>query len=463
MTPGRDWPAKGFTMKKLSRRDFTTTTALAGVGTALAANRVPGANERIRLGFIGLGNRGDQVLDAFLGHRDALVTAVCDIHQPYLDFAAHKAGTRPRQFRDYRRLLDQGDVDAVVICTPDHWHALQTIHACQAGKDVYVEKPLSLCVAEGRRMVEAARRHRRVTQVGLFRRSSDFVREACEFVRGGGIGKVTVARAFHIQNEWPRGIGDPPDGRPPEGFDWDAWLGPAPRRPYNRNRAFYRFRWFYDSSGGQLTNFGVHYLDVIHWALGQDAPRAVTAMGGKYALEDNREVPDTLEVIWQYPGDTLVTFSQFNATAAPAGLRGGDVEFRGALGTLYLQGSGYEVVPDSLTAHEFPARTPLDRNLERDYRTGSRPRIRPRQARGAGPTAATAAHARNFLDCVRSRRRCNSDIESGHRSTTAALVGNVAHRTRTYLEWDGRAERFTNNREANRWLSYEYRLPYRLP
>jgi predicted dehydrogenase len=446
-------------MKKITRRDFTGAAAVAGVGTALSAGRVLGANNRVRLGFIGLGNRGDQVLDAFLTHRDAQVVAVCDLHQPYVDFAAHKAGTNPARLRDYRRLLDRNDVDAVVICTPDHWHALMTIHACEAGKDVYVEKPLSLCVVEGRRMVEAARRHRRVTQVGIMRRSSDVIREACDFVRGGGIGKVTVARAFHIQNEWPRGIGNPPDEQPPAGFDWDAYQGPAPRRPYNRNRTFYRFRWFYDYSGGQLTNFGVHYLDSIHWALGQDAPRAVTAMGGKWALTDNREIPDTLEVLWHYPGDTLVTFSQFNANAAPAG-RTGEVEFRGTLGTLYLRGNGYEVVPDSLTPNEFPARTPLNRTLERNYMTGARPRLQPRQVRGSD---ATAAHARNFLDCVRSRRPCHCDIETGHRSTTAALIGNIAHKTRTCLEWDARAERFSNSEAANRGLSYAYRAPYRLP
>jgi predicted dehydrogenase len=448
-------------MTHMTRRRFTTTSALAGVSTALSASRVLGAGERIRLGFIGLGNRGDQVLDAFLEHRDAQIVALCDIYQPYVDFAARKVGGNPAKLRDYRRLLERRDVDAVVICTPDHWHALQTIHACQAGKDVYCEKPLSLCVAEGRRMVDIARRHHRVTQVGLHRRSSEFVRSACDFIRGGGIGKVSVARAFHIQNEWPRGIGNPPDGTPPEGVDWEAWQGPAPRRPYNVNRSFYRFRWFYEYSGGQLTNMGVHYLDAIHWALGHDAPRAVTALGGKWAgIEDNREIPDTLEVVWQYPGNTLVTFSQFNATAEPAGIHNGEIEFRGTLGTLYLQSNGYEVVPDNLAVRDFPARTPLDRAGERGYRTGARPRIRPRQVRGNAPTS---AHARNFLDCVRSRHRCNCDIEIGHRSTTAALIGNIAHKTRSLLEWDGQAERFTNNREANRGLSYEYHAPYRLP
>ncbi len=447
-------------MRRPSRRDFGKAAAAAGLATALSARRAHGANERIRVGFIGVGNRGDQVLDAFLKHKDADVVALCDLYQPYLGFAAKKVGTGPATGKDYRRLLDRKDIDAVVICTPDHWHALQTIHACEAGKDVYVEKPLSLCVAEGRAMVEAARKHKRVTQVGLHRRSSAFCREAAEIVRKGGIGHVTVARAFHILNESPKGIGNPPNEQPPEGFDWEAWLGPAPKVPYNRNRAFYRFRWFYDYSGGQMTNFGVHYLDVIHWALGHDAPLAVTAMGGKFGGYDNREVPDTLEVLWTYPGNTLVTFSQYNATAAPAGLRGGEIEFRGTKGTLYLQGNGYEVVPDALSPNEVPARTPIHRELERGWRKGSKPVIEARKGSGK---ADTADHARNFLDCVRSRAACNADIETGHRDTSAALIGNVAHRTRSYLEWDAKAERFTNNTAANKYLRYEYRAPYSLP
>jgi predicted dehydrogenase len=447
-------------MKHPTRRQFTKASAAAGLATALATRRVWGANERIRLGFIGLGNRGDQVLDAFLPHKDAEVVALCDLWQPYLDFAAHKVGNSPKTCKDYRRLLDQRDLDAVVICTPDHWHALMTIDACAAGKDVYVEKPLSLCVAEGRRMVEAARRHQRVTQVGIQRRSSGFCREACELVRKGGLGTITVARAFHILNETPRGIGNPANEEPPEGFDWDAWLGPAPKVPYNRNRAFYRFRWFYDYSGGQLTNFGVHYLDLIQWGLGHDAPRAVTAMGGKYGGYDNREVPDTLEVLWQYPGNTLVTFCQYNATAAAAGLHGGEVEFRGTKGTLYLRHDGYEVVPDVLSPNEVPARRPTDRAVERSYRKGAKAVIAPLKVTGK---ADTTDHARNFLDCVRSRHRCNCDIETGHRETTAALIGNIAHKMKSYLEWDAESERFPNHAAANKLLRYEYRRPYQLP
>ena len=447
-------------MSRFTRRDFAKTLAVAGASTALSALRVRGANDRIRIGFIGLGNRGDQVLDGFLAHQDAEVIAICDLHQPYLDFAAHKIGTSPKQFRDYRNVLELKEVDAVAICTPDHWHALQTIHAFQAGKDVYGEKPLSLCVAEGRRMVEAARKYNRVTQVGLTRRSAPACKEAADLIRSGEIGKITAIRSFHIQNEWPKGIGDPPDGDPPAGFEWEAWLGPAPKVRYNRNRAFYRFRWFYDYSGGQLTNFGAHYLDFAHWALGQDAPLAVTAMGAKLAVEDNREIPDTLEVLWTYPGGTLVTFSQFNANAARADLRDSTMEVRGTKGTLYLTWNGYEVVPEKITDKVFPALTPLDRSLSGDYESGRKPLIEAKKFEDKDPTA---LHARNFLDCVRSRKPCNCDIEIGHRSTATTLIANIALKTKSYLEWDAKAEKFTNHPAANKYLSYEYRAPYKLP
>jgi predicted dehydrogenase len=447
-------------MPHYTRRQFGQAAAVASIGTALSARRVLGANDRVRVGFIGVGNRGDQVLDGFLKHADAEIVALCDIHPAYVDFAAKKAGGQPQPFKDYRKLLEMKDLDAVAVCTPDHWHALQMIHACEAGKDVYVEKPASLVVAEGRAMANAARRFKRVVQVGLQRRSSAFVREAVQRVRGGSIGKVTVVRSFHIQNEWPKGIDNPPDEAPPPGFDWDAWLGPAPKKAYNRNRTFYRFRWFRDYSGGQLTNFGVHYMDVIQWALGQDAPLAVTAIGGKFAVADNREVPDTLEVLWLYPNGTLVTFSQYNATAAPAGLKGGEIEFRGTKGTLYLRGNGYEIVPDEITPNAFPARTPVDRTLERGWRTGAKPLIEPASASGQ---VDTADHVRNFLDGVKSRGSVNCDMETGHRSTAATLLGNIAYDLKAHLQWDGQRERFTNDDRANQRLDYAYRPPYKLP
>jgi predicted dehydrogenase len=232
--------------------------------------------------------------------------------------------------------------------------------------------------------------------------------------------------------------------------------------PYNPNRTFYRFRWFFDYSGGQVTNFGVHYLDFIHRALGVNAPLAVTTMGGKVALEDNREIPDTLEALWQYPGGTLVSFSQFNASAAPAGVRGGEVEFRGTKGTLYLQGNGYEVVPDAITPNEFPVQSPIDRAGSHRWRTGEKPILEPMKVVRTN-SANTTPHARNFLDCVKSRERCHCDIETGHRSTSTTLIANIAYKTKAHLQWDAQAEQFTNNSEANKLLSYTYRKPYQFP
>jgi predicted dehydrogenase len=435
---------------------------IAGAATALGATRAAGASDRVRLGFIGLGNRGDQVLDAFLEHKDCEVVALCDLSPAYMEFASKKAGTTPKQFKDYRQLLDMKEVDAVVIATPDHWHALQAVAACQAGKDVYVEKPLSLCIAEGRTIAEAVKKHGRVCQVGIHRRSVAVCREAADFVRGGGLGKITAARAFHIQNEWPNGIGNSPDGNPPDGFDWDAWLGPAPKKAYNKNRTYYRFRWFFDYSGGQVTNFGVHYIDFIQWALGAEAPLSVTALGGKpAALADNREIPDTLEAVWQYPGGTIVTFSQFNASASQWSLPGCEVELRGTKGTLYLFGNGYEVVPDPISNDEFPARTPLTRQQDSRYRRDAKPLIEAKKVRAQG-TGDTAPHARNFLDCVKSRAKCNCDIETGHRSTSATLLANIALKTHTVVDWDAKTERCVGNPEANKLLSYKYRAPYKL-
>jgi predicted dehydrogenase len=207
----------------------------------------------------------------------------------------------------------------------------------------------------------------------------------------------------------------------------------------------------------------VHYLDFIHAALGQEAPLAITAMGGKLAaLEDNREIPDTLEAIWAYPGGTLVTFSQFNATAATWSLPRCEVELRGTKGAMYLYGNGYEVFPDPISLDEFPARSPLTRESDGQYRKGAKPMIEPVKLAGKA-SSDTAFHARNFLDCVKSRQKCNCDIETGHRSTSATLLANVALKTKSYLEWDAKFERFTNNPEANKLLSYAYRAPYRLP
>ncbi len=447
-------------MSESTRRNFARASLIG----ALSYSRVMGANDRVRMGYIGLGNRGDQVHDAFLEHGDQQTVAVCDLKDSYMDFAIKKSRATPKKYTDYKKLLEDKDVDAVVVATPDHWHALMFIDACNAGKDVYVEKPLSLTVHEGRRMVEVGRQTNRVTQVGIQRRSAAFLKEAAEFVQSGGIGKVTVARSYHIMNQAPAGIGNPPDSAPPNAAEWDQWLGPAPKVPYNQNRMYYDFRWFYNYSGGQLTNFGVHYMDMLRWCLGKEYPRAVTAMGGKYATEDNREIPDTMEALWEFEGGpvgpTMVMFAQYNANAAPGNnMPGSEMELRGTKGTMYIYSTRWEVVPEKVTQMAAFARTPLDRDSEKAYNPSKKAVIQAKSGKGS---LDTAFHTRNFLDCVKSRAKCNCDIEIGHRSTSATLIANVALRTKSYLEWDGKAERFTNNEGANRYLQYKYRAPYKL-
>ena len=438
---------------KLTRRVFAATAM-----TALSYRRVMGANERVRMGYIGLGNRGDQVHDAFLEYGDQDTAAVCDLRDDYMDFAIKKSHASPKKYTDYRKLIEDKSLDAVVIATPDHWHALMFVEACRAGKDVYCEKPLSLTVAEGRKMVDTWVATKRVAQVGIQRRSAKYLQEAVEFVKAGGIGEVTVARGFHIQNEWPTGIGNKPDGPAPSEKEWDQWLGPAPYVPYNRNRSFYNFRWFYNYSGGQLTNFGVHYVDMLRWLIGKDSPKTVTALGGHFVIKDNREIPDTLMVTWDY-GGVLMMFEQINANAAPPNIQGSEMELRGTLGTMYIHSNRWEVVPEKVTDLEFPPRTPLDRVIEKAWNPSKATRIEGKVVKGI---VSNMPHARNFLDCVKSRAKCNCDPLTGFLSTSATQIANIALKTRSTLEWDAKAEKFTNNNAANQYLEYKYRAPYKL-
>ena len=288
-------------------------------------------------------------------------------------------------------------------------------------------------------MVEAARRNKRVVQVGLHRRSSKLYLGLSEMVRGGAIGKVTVARAYRLSNMWPMGIGKAEDTKPPEGLDWDLWLGPRPARGYRDTILPYKFRWWglYSS---QVANWGVHYLDAIRWLTGEEAPASVSALGGRFALDDDRTIPDTMEVTFEFASGRLAVFGQYEASGNPA-LHSGEIELRGTQGTLYANERGYEIVPER--GGQFQER---------------KPRMEPQEIKGTDGDL-TEQHARNFLDCVKSRETPNADIEIGHRSTTFSLLANVSLATRSRLEWDPKTET-TNNPEANKLLSYEYRKPW---
>jgi predicted dehydrogenase len=448
----------------LTRRSFTKA-AIAGaaagaVPKAVRAGRVAGANDRVRIACIGLGYRGVQDLHAFLAHKDAEIVALCDVYEPYLNGQFDKIhphfkalsyrvpsglpefGGPVERHKDFRRILDKKDVDAVIIATPDHWHAVQTIMACDAGKDVYIEKPLSLTVREGRRMVAAARRNNRVVQVGTQRRSSKLYRQVAELVQSGAIGKVTVARAGLTNNMSPDGIGKVPDSAPPEGLDWDMWLGPHPEQPFNLNLLPYKFRWWKLYSS-QMANWGAHYLDAMRWINHETAPSSISAHGGIFAVNDCRTIPDTAEAIFEHASGMLTIFSTFEASGQPL-LRTGEIELRGTLGTLYASMDRIEIFPERGGAFQDP-----------------KPRIKPVVISNKdGYKELDEAHARNFLDCVKSRQQPNCDIEEGHRSTSYALLANIALATKSRLEWDAQAERFTNNDAANELLDYEYRQPW---
>jgi predicted dehydrogenase len=448
----------------IHRRAFTKTT-LAGTAAVMApavarAGRVIGANDRVRIGCLGLGYRGVQVLNAFVTQKDAQIVALCDVYEPYLNGQFDQIhphfkkltyrvpsklpdfGGPIERHKDFRRVLDMKDVDAVIVATPDHWHALQTILACQATKDVYCEKPLSLTVREGRRMVEAARRYNRVVQVGTQRRSSAMYAKLAEIVQSGAIGKVTVARAALTDNMAPDGIGKLADSDPPPGLDWDLWLGPRPERPFNLNILPYKFRWW-NVYSSQMANWGAHYLDAMRWILHETAPSSVSAHGGVFAVNDCRSIPDTAQAIFEHASGVLTIFSTFEASGQPL-LSRGEIEFRGTLGTAYANMNRIEVIPERGGAFQDP-----------------KPRMKPIELSNRdGYGELDNGHARNFLDCVKSRQRPACDVEEGHRSTTYAHLANIALATKARLDWDAQAERFTNNDAANELLDYEYRQPW---
>ncbi|MEM6471304.1 MAG: Gfo/Idh/MocA family oxidoreductase [Planctomycetota bacterium] len=426
---------------KSNRRRFTAALA-AGTATSLARGSAAAeAGDRVRLGVIGTANRGGQLIKAFLPHEDCEIVALCDVDSMALEKAASKV-KGAETYRDFRKVIDRSDVDAIVIATPDHWHALQTILACEAGKDVYVEKPLSITVREGRAMVEAARRNQRVVQVGTHRRSSVLYRELAPQVQAGRIGKVCVSRAFRTSNMFPGGIGRLPTSPAPETLDWDMWLGPRPAREYQDNIAPYKFRWWQQYSS-QMGNWGVHYLDAIRWCTGDVAPSSVCAMGGIFAVDDDRTIPDTLQVTFEFDSGRLAIFGQYETSGRP-GLPQGEIELRGTDGTCYVTEREYEIIPE--TGGQFAKRGP---------------RMKPEKKEIDGGNARlTQDHARNFLDCVKTREEPNADVEIGHRSTTMSLIANISLSVGRRLEWNAAQERFVDDAEANDLLHYEYRDPW---
>lgn len=428
---------------ELSRRKFIALAsggalATAGPQAAPALGNAD-ASDKVRLGFIGLGGRGGGHLLEFKDRfsRETEIVALCDVDSRRLYEASRAVDGAPAKETDFRKVLDRKDVDAVIIAPPDHWHAIAAVRACEAGKDVYVEKPLGHDIREGRLVADAARKHGRIVATGLQQRSGPHFIEAVKRIQAGEIGKVTFVNAW---NAWrpaemggggPGGQATPPDSDPPEGVDYDAWLGPASKAPFNPWR--FHFYWYFswNFSGGMVSDWGVHLFDVVSWALGPDI-NAVSAEGGKLYFKDLRETPDTASVAFDCPGFTLsYTMRHANGLSLYGDMDHG-LDFCGDRGTLRINRKGFELVPENDRAHPVVVR---EQGMD-------------------------LHHKKDFLECLRSRRKPRCDAEDGHRSSTFGHLANISLRVGRRIRWDPRAETILDDPQASALLRREYRTPW---
>jgi predicted dehydrogenase len=452
----------------MNRRDLFKNAALAGAAAtgALSQQARAAANDRIGIGVIGCGGMGCMDLADFRKQPEVEIVAVCDVYEKNLKTAHRLTEGKARTYSDFRKLLEDRAVDAVVIATPDHWHPLITVAACDAHKDVYVEKPVSNVVREGRLMVDAARRNQRIVQVGLQQRSGSHFQRAAHIVSSGEIGQVHYAQAWIHENGSAEGLGTPPDSDPPAGLDYDLWLGPAPKVAFNPARFLGNWRSFFAYGGGRITDWGVHLVDIVHMAMGVDRPQTVTASGGKLYVKDHRDTPDTHEVTWEYPGFllhyTCLHHNSYGHNGDPGHkpFGGYGIQFHGTLGTLFVDRAGYEVTPQ-MKDHTEPGG--ISSRAAYDDLTGVSMYYELEGVAGRGTSSVQhVPHVQNFLKCLKTRERPTADIEIGHRTTTACHLGNIALRLGQKLKWDGEAERFTGNDDANRMLVRDYRAPWKL-
>lgn len=439
-------------MPKQTRRSFVKKSALAGAFTAISAKSYRATfaaetpSERVRIGMIGVGNQGGPRNNTKYFLRN--IEAMCDLDSKYLA----EASTYVKQEDDrsvtttdeYRRLLDSKDLDAVVVTVPDQWHAKMTIEACQAGKDVYCEKPLTLVIGEGRPMIEAARQHERIVQTGTMQRSGIEFKLVTDFVRSGALGKVQEVNVTLPGPNWiDRAKSPVANSTPPAGFDFDRWLGPAPERPYNKNRVHYLFRFYWDYSGGQQTNFGAHHLDTAQWGLGMDDSGPVSVEGtADYHPKGWYETPDKTVMRYTYPGDIVMNCYQTPGTKSNKQ----GTEFVCEQGSVFVWRGGVVATPEVLDQMDIPQ--PLVRDQGAINLPASEKRF------------ANHAHVKNFIDCVKSRDTPAADISIGHRSATVCHLGNIAVRTGKKITWNPTTETIENDAAAAKWLTKEYRKPY---
>jgi predicted dehydrogenase len=415
-------------------------TARADVYKSILPQTVIGANEKILTGHIGLGGMGKRNLEFVVRRDDMQPIAVCDLlplhreHGVDITSAKHPA---PSSHVYHEEVIANKDVDAVVIVTPDHWHAIMTMMACDAGKDVWCEKPLTTSIAEGQPIIDAVRRNNTVLQCGNFQRSGAHFQEVVEMISGGHIGQVARVETWIHDGMKIDGIGSPPDGDPPEGVDWDRYLGWTEKVPFNKNRYLYNFRWFLEYSGGKMTDWGAHLIDIVLWAMGEDkSVRSVSASGGNYVLQDNRTTPDTLEVLYEFD-DYILSFSNRVYNGFVERNRYG-IMFYGTLGTMYVDRKGYKIMSQRANGgcEEKEITGVVEGNMNK-------------------------AHWQNFVDCVRSRKDPISSVESAFNTALVCHMGTTAYVAEGKLEWDEKKQRFAGRdrkaaKAANKWAFRDY-------
>lgn len=441
----------------MDRRGFLKQAAQSasalGVSAAGSA-RVLGANERIHAALIGCGGRGRYVSRLMREVPGVDFIAFADAYEPHAARAREWAGSHARAFQDFRAVLDLKEVDVVVVATPDHWHAIPTVLACQAGKHVYVEKPLAHNIREGQAMVEAARRSGRIVQAGTQHRSAEHFPELARLVQSGGLGEVRFVRVWNYVNLAPDGIGTAPDSDPPPGLDWDLYLGPAPRVPFNAKRFLGTYRYFFHYAGGYITDFGVHRFDTVHQIMGVDTPLAVSAAGGRFTLKGAGDVPDLLQATFEYPG-FLLSYEACNLNAHGLGGR--------TPGMRYYNATGPDDRPHGMAFYGTQGTIIADRigfDLYPEVKKGGPPA--PFERRWKNTPEPTTRHVRNFIECLRSRKQPDADVQTAHRATVIAHLGNIALQTGRKLRWDPQTETFPADPEAGRFLRREARKPWDL-
>ncbi len=452
-------------MENIDRRTFVkkSTVATAGVmmSTPLIHNSMANssAGDTVNIAVIGIRSRGKDHYRALAKVPNVNIVAICDIDQQLLPEAVSEieklTGSKPATETEYRKILENKDIDAVSIATPNHWHALMAIWACQAGKDVYVEKPVSHTVEEGRKIVEAARKYNRVVQTGTQSRSQTATIDAMDFMNKDGLGKIFMARGLCLK---PRGsIGHVKNSNIPDGVNWDAFLGPAPYRPFNENRFHYKWHWFWDTGNGDFGNQGIHQADIARWAMGKHThPVRIQGTGNYFIWDSDQETPNMQQLQFEYEDGSILQFEVRGlGTNTEAGIRVGNLIF-GSKGWMSL---GNE--DDGLSKVHYS-----DIKIKPDGFSSYKEEDGPEFNNDDPATANSVVnHFTNFIDCVRSRKwqNLNADILEGHLSTSLCHLGNIASRLQRTLHFNPNAERFVNDPEADTYLTKMYRAPYLLP